>query len=244
MNYLHLLYIPIILVHSWSDLSHQPSKESNQTDERHTVMNKDLSAPASSYTYLALGDSYTIGEGVEEAKRWPIQLQSKMSEIGLDITKTDIIARTGWTTDDLLKAIEQEKPKKHDLVSLLIGVNNQYQKLPFDLFKKEFDELLEISVQLAINKQGVFVVSIPDYGYTPFGSKDRKKIGKEIDQYNNYIKQRCDLMKIPFIDITAISRSLGDSDKALAEDKLHPSGYQYSLWKDQIYLSVADILQK
>src|SRR6201995_3736007 len=140
--------------------------------------------------YLALGDSYTIGESVTEAERWPVQLAEALRKKGRNIEAPKIIATTGWRTDNLGNAINIANLKpEYGLVSLLIGVNNQYQGKPIDQFRKEFEELLNISIRLAQGKkENVFVVSIPDYGYTPFGKANQKTISKELDDYNEISK--------------------------------------------------------
>jgi lysophospholipase L1-like esterase len=194
--------------------------------------------------YLALGDSYTIGEGVEEESRWPNQLALKLKSLNMGVDKVEIIATTGWTTHDLLKGIETRSPGKHNLVSLLIGVNNQHQKLPFEKFEKEFDLLLNKAVELADDKSHVFVVSIPDYGVTPYGAENPIGIGKEIDKYNAQIAKACEAKEIPLVDITGISREMGNVKDALAEDKLHPSAAQYTRWTESILPVVAELLQK
>ncbi|MEO1652819.1 MAG: SGNH/GDSL hydrolase family protein [Bacteroidota bacterium] len=192
----------------------------------------------SSYTYLALGDSYTIGESVDTAFRWPNQLRDSLDSKGVLVTEVKIIARTGWTTGELIQAIEDEAPRPRDLVSLLIGVNNQFRRLPFAEFQEEFDSLLSIARELATDADRVFVVSIPDYGVTPFGSFNRATIAQELDAYNDYMHDKCRDLRVPFINITEISRELGDSEGALAFDNLHPSGFQYSLWVEEILPAV------
>ena len=129
-------------------------------------------------------------------------------------------------------------------MSLLIGVNNQYQKLPFELYETEFVALLDIAVELAGGKENVFVVSIPDYGVTPFGSGDPEGIGKEIDRYNAYAKKKCEELDIPFVDITGISRDLGDAPGSLAADRLHPSGSQYTQWTENIFPVALDLIKE
>jgi len=195
--------------------------------------------------YLALGDSYTIGQGVQALKRWPNQLSDQLEENDIAMGKRRIIAQTGWTTGNLINAIENTDLSDFNgdcLVSLLIGVNNQYQSLAFEIFQSEFDILLEKSIQIAGDKTKVFVVSIPDYGVTPFGSNDSEQIGKEIDLHNEYMADQCADLEIPFIDITQISRDLGDGDNALASDNLHPSGFQYEKWTEKILPVVIDLL--
>lgn len=194
--------------------------------------------------YLALGDSYTIGQGVEETMRWPNQLSNKLKEKDINLYKTKIIARTGWTTRNLIDAIERndlDNLASEAVVSLLIGVNNQYQNIDFEIFKTEFNMLLNMAIQFAGSHEDVFVVSIPDYGVTPFGNSNSEEIGLELDMYNEYMAIKCKDAKIPFIDITEISRNLGDSDNALASDNLHPSGFQYEKWVEEILPVVIEI---
>ena len=134
--------------------------------------------------YLALGDSYTIGQGVEEKQRWPNQLSEKLHESNFEVDSLKIIAQPGWTTSNLIEGIEHVEMGTYDLVSLLIGVNNQYQNQPFTTFETEFNILLNKSLEFAGDTKRVFVVSIPDYGVTPFGSSYSEGIRQEIDLYN------------------------------------------------------------
>ncbi|MFT4735379.1 MAG: lysophospholipase L1-like esterase [Algoriphagus sp.] len=195
-------------------------------------------------TYLALGDSYTIGESVSKNKRWPNQLQKTLSAEGLGIEMPRIIAKTGWTTNELNEGINNNLPNgNYDLVSLLIGVNNQFRGLSIEEFKMEFEALLERSIGFAGNdKSKVFVVSIPDYGVTPFGqTQNSEKIGKEIDAYNAAKKIICDAKGISFFDITPISRQAIYDKGLVASDGLHPSGKMYGQW---VALIGDDILKK
>ena len=191
--------------------------------------------------YLALGDSYTIGQGVDTLDRWPNQLSSKLEQDGFTIEKTDIIAQTGWKTSDLLNAIEDSSLENYNLMSLLIGVNNQFSGIPFEIYANEFDELINQMID-AVGSNRIFVVSIPDYGVTPFGSNNSETIAQELDDYNEYARSRCQALNIPYIDITEISRTLGASDGALASDNLHPSGIQYAEWVEEIGPAVIEII--
>jgi lysophospholipase L1-like esterase len=186
--------------------------------------------------YLALGDSYTIGESVTEKERWPMQLTEALRKKGKSIEDPKIIATTGWRTDNLSNAIDIAKLKdEYGLVSLLIGVNNQYQGKPIETFTKEFEELLNTAIRLAGGKkENVFVVSIPDYGYTPFGKPKQEKISKELDQYNNISKEITEEYNVKYFYITDISRKGLDDPSLVAEDGLHPSGKQYGQWVDLI----------
>ena len=203
---------------------------------------KEAPQPTITVKYLALGDSYTIGQGVEENERWPNQLSAQLESNGIDVQKTQIIAQTGWKTSDLLNGIADSTLNDYDLISLLIGVNNQFWSQPFDVFQTEFDSLVNLAIE-AVGKERIFIVSIPDYGVTPFGSSNSENIANDIDMYNGYISERCAEEGFPFINVTEISRQLGDSDGALATDNLHPSGYQYSLWVNEMLPSVLELIR-
>lgn len=193
-------------------------------------------------SYLALGDSYTIGQGIAPEGRWPYQLGARLSNPERIVTPVDIIASTGWTAENLIAAIDAEKPANYDLVSLLIGVNNQFQNRDFDEYEVAFDSLLNLAFSIAGTKDHVFVVSIPDYGVTPFGQSNQERIARELDEYNAFMQTKCQQIGIPFINITDISRSLGDSPGALAPDGLHPSADQYKAWVDRIIPVVKALL--
>lgn len=191
------------------------------------------------YTFLALGDSYTIGEAVSEKERWPIQLARMLKDDSISI-ETEIVAKTGWTTDELLTGIVKENVAgTYDLVSLLIGVNNQYRGYDEDQFEKEFKILLEEAIRFADhNPHHVFVVSIPDYGVTPFAEEknlDVQKIARELDSYNAIAQKMATLRDVSFIDITPISRKAASQSELIASDGLHPSGQMYQLWVDHMY---------
>lgn len=197
--------------------------------------------------FLALGDSYTIGQGVADVERWPNQLVQRLENLDFEMGETAIIAKTGWKTSNLLEAIDESEIShlnENKLVSLLIGVNNQFQQSPFETFQLEFDLLLSTSIDMAGNNSHVFVVSIPDYGVTPFGSANSTVIAQEIDHYNLYIKNKCAIADVAYIDVTEVSRELSSSDTALAPDNLHPSGFQYGVWVDTILPIVEQLLSQ
>jgi len=185
---------------------------------------------------LSLGDSYTIGQSVAVYERWPLQLSDSLfAEMEVVTDTMRIIATTGWRTDDLLDAIKGQDLEKqnYNLVSLLIGVNNQYQVTPFNQYVVEFSALLDSAIRYAGgDKSHVFVVSIPDYAYTPFGqlSPNPSQISSQLDQYNAYNKHVTDSAGIAYIDITPISREGLMKPTYVASDGLHPSGVQYSKW--------------
>jgi lysophospholipase L1-like esterase len=184
-------------------------------------------------SYLALGDSYTIGEGVAPADRWPVRLAA-----ALRIAPPQIIAKTGWTTDELSAAIDAAAPKgPFDLVTLLIGVNNQYRGRDVANYHDEFQLLLKRSVSFAGGKaQHVIVVSIPDWGVMPFAEgRDRLRIGREIDAFNAVNRAEAAKQGARYADITPVSRR---HPELHASDGLHPSGEMYALWTIEI-LNVA-----
>jgi len=189
-----------------------------------------------SLKYLALGDSYTIGESVAEAERWPNQLADTLRKRNVDYGKPTIIATTGWRTDNLKNAMTIAQLKNdYDMVSLLIGVNNQYQGKSSKEYEAEFEALLTWAIQLAKGKkENVFVVSIPDYGYTPFGKPKQPTISAAIDLFNEINARITYKLGIKYFNITEISRD-GLNDPALvAGDGLHPSGKMYSYWVELI----------
>lgn len=183
--------------------------------------------------YLALGDSYTIGQSVCETCRFPEQLKKSLG----NINTLKIIATTGCTTTNLISAINDQNPSpNYDLVSLLIGVNNQYQNMPFSVYEKEFPELLVKAIVLAKgDKSNVIVVSIPDYAFTPFGKKSNpSKISSEIDNYNAFAQNYCKANNIDFVTITDITRQGLINPLLVATDGLHPSELAYSLFVERI----------
>lgn len=197
------------------------------------------------YSYLALGDSYTIGESVVETQRWPVQLVDQLRGRGYKMAAPKIIAKTGWTTQDLLRGMENELniQRDFDLVSILIGVNNQYQGKRIT----EYEEDLRTIFRKAVNhsktmEAGVFAVSIPDYGYTPFGLANQEEISAEIDRFNEVFKRVAEEFNVPFYNITPISRDAKNNLDLVASDGLHPSGLMYQYWVDQIVNQVADKL--
>ena len=186
--------------------------------------------------FLALGDSYTIGESVSPRERWPEQLIQQLLSAGYQCDEVKIIATTGWRTDDLKRAIEQAAlPKDFTLVSLLIGVNNQYQGKSATSYEPEFEDLLKIAIEHAGGKESnVFVVSIPDYGYTPFAKEKQTAISNELDQFNEINKRITEKYGCTYIYITDISRQGLQKPELVAEDGLHPSGEMYRLWVERI----------
>ena len=188
-------------------------------------------------SFLALGDSYTIGESVDAAMRWPNQLVTALNRSGLEFEQPEIVAKTGWTTDELLTALDQASlAASYDYVSLLIGVNNQYRGRSVASFEPEFTAVLERAISYSNRKaNGVFVVSIPDWGVMPFAEgRDARKIALEIDTYNKSIERICKIYGVRFFDITEISRKASETPSFVASDGLHPSGEMYAAWVNEI----------
>ncbi|WP_266362177.1 SGNH/GDSL hydrolase family protein [Tellurirhabdus rosea] len=192
---------------------------------------------AHKYTFLSLGDSYTIGESVPEADRWSVQLAGMLRKDGFDIANPDIIARTGWTTDELQEAIKAANNQKtYRLVSLLIGVNNQYRGQSLEKYRKEFTELMQTATRFAGgHKDRVIVLSIPDWGQSPFAAnRDRSKIAREIDAFNAVAQEECRKAGIAFVDITPLTRAAAGDPTQFANDGLHYSGKQHRLWAEKV----------
>lgn len=197
--------------------------------------------------YLALGDSYTIGESAAEAERWPVQLAAALREQNVSIADPEIIAKTGWTTAELTAGIVLAKPQgPYDLVSLLIGVNNQYRGLSQEAYREEFVALLETAVSLAGDQANrVFVVSIPDWGVTPFGqNRDYRAVSADIDAFNAINRTETEKRGIVYVDITEISRQALVDGSLIADDGLHPSGEMYRLWVEQMQTAVCRLLSQ
>ena len=194
---------------------------------------------------LNLGDSYTIGEAVLSAENFPHQLQVQLNNSGIEISTPEIIAKTGWTTDELMKGINENPPSPpYDLVTLLIGVNNQYRGKSIDEYRKEFRELLDRAIKYAINKPThVIVISIPDWGVMPFANgRDRKKIADEIDAFNKVNEEEAKKSGCQYCNITSISRKATTDLSLAASDGLHPSAKQYELWVEKIFPMAKKIL--
>lgn len=196
--------------------------------------------------YLALGDSYTIGQGVSISDNFPNQLVDKLIDNGLELDELKIIATTGWSTDDLLQNIYRSSlHSNYNLVSVLIGVNNQFRKMDTALYKTQLVEIIEQAIVYAGNKsENVIALSIPDYWYTPFGQNYPEKTIEEIAWYNSTKKNICATYKIKWYNITPISQRGLDEPDLVATDNLHPSEKMYALWVNELYKDVLEILKK
>ena len=186
--------------------------------------------------FLALGDSYTIGESVAAADRWPVQLAARLRDEGVYMENPIIIATTGWTTDELAAAIERKNPQgPFDLVSLLIGVNNQYRGRDLNEYRQQFVSLLEQAIGFAGgDPQRVIVLSIPDWGVTPFAAnRHRETVSGEINAFNAVNAEETARLGARYVDITPISRQAVDDPELIAGDGLHPSGKMYTAWAEE-----------
>ncbi|MCF4100964.1 GDSL-type esterase/lipase family protein [Gillisia sp. M10.2A] len=192
-------------------------------------------------SFLSLGDSYTIGESVDQQERWPVQLVSRLNEKGLPVNAPRIIAKTGWTTANLLDAMEANlNEEKFDLVSVLIGVNNQFQNKSIEGYEEDLRIIFTQAISYSKSgKDGVFVVSIPDYGVTPFGASNEAEISKEIEEFNTVCKRLATEFELDFYNITPISKKAKQDRELVAPDGLHPSGKMYRLWVDEFIEKVA-----
>jgi lysophospholipase L1-like esterase len=196
-------------------------------------------------SYLALGDSYTIGESVPAQESFPYQLAGLLP--GHKVTTPTIVAKTGWTTDQLISAIDNSdiKDETYDIVTLLIGVNDQYQNASQENYRIKFIQVLNTAIKFARgDKTRVFVLSIPDYGVTPFANGKEAIIGPEIDQFNNINRQESANAGVHYIDITPISKQAANNLTLIADDGLHPSAIMYNYWAEQLKLVILKRLNK
>jgi lysophospholipase L1-like esterase len=211
------------------------------------LRNVDVISPASEkkarpLRILCLGDSYTIGESVPPQDSWPQQLAARLREYKLDVSPPTILAQTGWTTAELAENIQATRLEPpYDMVTLLIGVNNQYRGEDLQKYRVEFHSLLEHAVRLAGNDPTkVIVLSIPDWGVTPFAaSRHSEQIGRQIDAFNQVNRDIAQARQVMTIDITPISRQAAHDPTLLANDGLHPSAKMYAAWVDILLLRMA-----
>ena len=196
-------------------------------------------------TFLALGDSYTIGQNVLPSENFPSQTFQLLTQIGYNFKSPEIVATTGWTTDELQSNINNRSLNPpYDIVTLLIGVNNQYRGRPVDNYKPEFESLLKQAIQFAGAKADhVIVLSIPDWGVTPFATgRDRDQIAREIDEYNAANKLISGMYKVHYIDITPWTREAANDLLLIAADGLHPSAKEYKRWSEKLAEKIKSLL--
>lgn len=203
--------------------------------------------PASPVRILALGDSYTIGEGVKPEERWPAQLAELLNQQGFSAAEPEIIARTGWTSGELHSALERAVlSPPYDLVTLLIGVNNQYRGYPLDEYRRQFVDLLQAAIGYAGgHAERVLVLSIPDWGVTPYAAgRDRERIAGEIDVFNQVNREETARAGAQYVDITPESRRAAEDGELLAGDGLHPSGKMYAAWAQMVLPGALKIVDR
>ena len=214
--------------------------------ENDIEMESPETATKKQYTYLALGDSYTIGEGVKEEDRFPNIIIGSINKKHNFKGEVNIIATTGWRTDQLINAVNSAnlEPGDFDFITLLIGVNNQYQGAPLEKFEQELDSLISMSIELMEGANDkIILISIPDYGVTPFASsRGPEKIEQEINTYNDIKKAFSEKYEIPYVYITDLTRLAKNELSLLASDQLHPSGILYRQWVERILPEVEKIL--
>jgi len=206
-----------------------------------------MTGPANTtHTLLALGDSYTIGESVLLPENFPGQTVQTLTQLGYNFKSPEIVAKTGWTTDELQNNIDNRIfTPPYDIVTLLIGVNNQYRGRSVDAYKPEFENLLQQAIQFAGGKSDhVIVLSIPDWGVTPFATgRDRDQIAREIDEYNAANKTISQNYKVNYIDITPWTREAANDLSLLAADGLHPSAKEYKRWSEKLADKIKALIQ-
>ena len=201
------------------------------------LLNLSVMAQKKTMNYLALGDSYTIGEAVPEEENFPNQLVQMLRKKGVDVAAPQIIAKTGWTTGELLNAMASAQfLAEYDLVTLLIGVNNQYRGLAPEDYAAEFEKLLKMGIKLAGGKaSNVIVISIPDWGATPFArERNRGEITEQINDFNLRNGRISSKHNVKYVDITEGSREAFINNELVAKDKLHPSGLEYKRWAEAV----------
>lgn len=199
-----------------------------------------MPTPNQKVRFLALGDSYTIGEKVKPSENWPSQLSRKIGAAGFSDNSPRIIATTGWTTGDLLKAMKNlQKKETYDLISIAIGVNNQYDGGCITEYQADLKEIFSKAIRhCSQGEKGVFGLSIPDYSITPFGKEKKPDSAKEVEKFNHIFKDTCRTFSVSHFNITPISKLAETDLSLLAEDQLHPSGKMYQLWVEDILFAI------
>jgi len=212
------------------------------------------SAEVTAYSYLALGDSYTIGEGVLISESFPYQLVQSLRREGISFYSPELVAKTGWTTDELGDAMDHYRfLTVYDFVTLLVGVNNQYRGRSVENYSREFEILLNRAIHLSGDRaEHVLVISIPDWSATPFAmtkfpgekSRDRERVSEEIDDYNRVNRKISESLGVHYLDITPSSREATENSSLIASDGLHPSGLEYQRWAQKLKSIILNILGK
>lgn len=217
------------------EVGRTPTPGSREAGQPATSAQTPSSMP--DFRLLALGDSYTIGQGVEASARWPSQLSERRNGEGMAMSSPEIIARTGWTTRQLLEALDVQKPSgPYDIVTLFIGVNNQFQGRELQEYREEIATLIDRAIALTGGEPSrVMVLSIPDWSHTPFArDQNRVQISREIDLFNSANREETERAAVTYVDITPVSREASTDHDLVAGDGLHPSEKMYSRWVDVI----------
>jgi lysophospholipase L1-like esterase len=241
MSRLRFVFLPVLILSlaGCSTIAPPPEIQKSSTPQ---ISESDMKSH-----FLALGDSYTIGHGVSERSRWPTQLADLLNEEGYP-TEVTVIARTGWTTADLWYGLEKVNPQAtYDLVTLLIGVNDQLRGHPIDLYREDFQFMLRKAIQYAGgNADRVIVLSIPDYGYSlAFAAgRDIEPISIAIDAFNAVNREEAEKAGAYYVDITTLSRMALDDFELIADDRLHPSGKMYRMWTEKVYPVALEIIKR
>jgi lysophospholipase L1-like esterase len=220
------------------------TKPQGTSNFRNTDTTSSNSGTDTAWSYLALGDSYTIGQSVGETERFPAQIVAILRQQGIKISNPVYIAQTGWTTGNLQQAINNQNPSSFNVVTLLIGVNDQYQRVDTSSYAIRFAQLLEKAISLANGKKSnVFVLSIPDYSATPFvASPDKIRVSTEIDLFNAINKRVTLFYGVSYTDITPSTRQAATNATLIASDNLHPSGSEYRKWAEFLAPKIKAVL--
>ena len=236
-------FVALTLMFACTQLSTTPTTPAAATSP---IVTTPITTTAT-YSFLSLGDSYTIGESVDADDRWSVQLAGMLRQDNINVANPDIIARTGWTTAELQDAIKAtNNTKTYELVSLLIGVNNQYRGQSVDRYRTEFRNLLQTAIRFAGNRPArVVVLSIPDWGKSPYANgRNQEQVANEIDAFNTTAQEECDKAGITFIDITPLTRQAAGDASQFANDGLHYSGRQMKQWAEKARPTVETLLKR
>ena len=235
-----LFFLMTVLKACESSISYNNDNLNIDRDESSSdlILEENINSLSDSpYSFIALGDSYTVGEGVNEDDRWPNQFVDLANENGFDFDQPVIIAETGWKTYDLLDSINQTNfSSKYDYISLLIGVNNQFNSRPIHEFEEDLNKLMDEMNRIKKDDGSIIIISIPDWGYTPFAeSVEMSDISEKIDLFNSSLIKFAATNDLKYVDVTEISRRAINEPNLITDDNLHPSETMYLEWANKIY---------